>query len=228
MILLGIDDTDTADSPGTNQIARRIVDALATRVPCKMVVRHQLSHSPVIPCTSQNGSASLWFDVDSSHTDEVFETARNVLLANFVEGSDPGISIAAHVPQEVIDFGQSCKTAVHTQDDARPIAARHGIRLEGLGGTEDGVIGALAALGLAATRNDGRVVHLHGMADRRGSIVVAELARLGIAVIEETSGSEIKQGLVQLPKKLRPNIRGDRGVLFVEKSNQGWRALKRD
>ncbi|MCA9030778.1 MAG: hypothetical protein KDA66_08220 [Planctomycetaceae bacterium] len=228
MILLGIDDTDTANSPGTNQIARRIVDALAPLVPCKMVVRHQLSHNPVIPCTSQNGSASLWFDVDDSHTVEVFETARDVLLANYVEGSDPGIAIAAHVPQEVINFGQSCKTAVHAQEDARQIAARHGIRLEGLGGTEDGVIGALAAIGLAATRNDGRVVHLQGMSDRRGTIALAELQRLGIVVTEEASGSEIAEGLVQLPKKLRPNLRSDRVVLFVEKSDQGWRALKRD
>ncbi|MCA8994338.1 MAG: hypothetical protein KDA88_20335 [Planctomycetaceae bacterium] len=228
MILLGIDDTDTANSPGTNQIARRIVDALAPHVPCKMVVRHQLSHNPVIPCTSQNGSASLWFDANESHTEEIFETARGVLVANFVEGSDPGIAIAALVPQEVIDFGQSCKTAVHTQADARQIAARHGIRLEGLGGTEDGVIGALAAIGLATTRNDGRVVHLQGMSDRRGTIALAELQRLEIVVVDEASGGEITEGLVQLPKKLRPNLRSDRVVLFVEKSHHGWLAVKRD
>ena len=42
---------------------------------------------------------------------------------------------------------------------AREIAATHGIHLEGLGGTEDGVIGALAAVGLMATHDDGRVIH---------------------------------------------------------------------
>ena len=47
-----------------------------------------------------------------------------------------------------------------TQTEAHQLAAEHGIHLEGLAGTQDGIIGALAALGLLSTRNDGRVVYL--------------------------------------------------------------------
>ena len=58
-----------------------------------------------------------------------------------------------------MDWGLRCKRELVTQSEARQIAADHGIYLEGLGGTEDGVIGALAAVGLMATKNDGRVVY---------------------------------------------------------------------
>ena len=67
--------------------------------------------------------------------------------------------MAEDVPQAVVEWGLRCQREFVKQSDARQIAAQHGIHLEGLGGTEDGVIGALAAIGLMATQNDGRVIH---------------------------------------------------------------------
>src|SRR6185503_7864697 len=66
------------------------------------------------------------------------------------------------VQPAVIEFGRRCQRELVTQAEARDLAERSGIRLEGLGGTEDGVIGALAAVGLLASGNDGRVVHRPG------------------------------------------------------------------
>lgn len=47
---------------------------------------------------------------------------------------------------------------VLTQERTRTLARNLSIRLKGFGGTEEGVIGAMAGLGLAASNNDGRFV----------------------------------------------------------------------
>jgi hypothetical protein len=57
-------------------------------------------------------------------------------------------------------FSLRCKSEVMTQEEARAVAIRAKCHLEGLGGTEQGIIGALAAIGLIVGGNDGRVVHL--------------------------------------------------------------------
>src|SRR5690606_15744034 len=64
-------------------------------------------------------------------------------------------------PAAASKFGRRCQQEIVTQWEAREVAAAHGFHLEGLGGTEGGVIGALAAVGLAATADDGRIVQ-HG------------------------------------------------------------------
>ena len=105
--------------------------------------------------------------------------------------------------------------------------AAEGIRLEGLGGTEGGVIGALAALGLAAEGHDGRIVQIGRYSDRRGLIAVGELQRMGVSVVEESTGQSVLTGFIDLRKKLRPNLRQGQAVLFVERTTNGWVALKR-
>ena len=59
MIYLGIDDTDTLETAGTNQLAREIVNRLSDRLRCVSIVRHQLFFDPRVPYTSKNGSASI-------------------------------------------------------------------------------------------------------------------------------------------------------------------------
>ena len=56
MIYVGIDDTDTVDTPGTNQLAKALVMRLARDYECVSIVRHQLLFDPRIPYTSKNGS----------------------------------------------------------------------------------------------------------------------------------------------------------------------------
>ena len=48
------------------------------------------------------------------------------------------------------------KKSVLNQEMTCSLAADPGITLQGLGGTEDGLIGAIAGLGLASTQNDSR------------------------------------------------------------------------
>ena len=51
-IHVGIDDTDTLDTPGTNQLARRLAAALPAGFAFVVALRHQLLFDPRVPYTS--------------------------------------------------------------------------------------------------------------------------------------------------------------------------------
>ena len=231
-ILVGIDDTDVLGARGTNHLARALAAQVAERWHCSRILRHQLLVDPRIPFTSHNGSASLAFEPqDGSGADALREEIRRGMLADFIDGSDPGLCVATRVPPEVVVFGQRCRREVVSADEARAVARENGLHLEGLGGTEGGVIGALAAVGLAATGDHGRVV-MNGKwnVDLTGIVSVREVLARGVdAVIEAATGYEVGDGTVDLLKKLRPNRRAGQTVLFVERAPDGtWRALRRD
>ena len=106
------------------------------------------------------------------------------------------------------------------QQIAREVAVRTHLHLEGLGGTEDGVIGALAAVGLLAGGDDGRVIHLGDAAtdlyDISGWQSVEFVRSLGVAEVRELeTGRVVTTGMVDVGKRLRPNLRAGRAVVFV-------------
>src|SRR5690606_23934992 len=93
---------------------------------------------------------------------------RALMQANFIAGSDPGLAVAADVNQAVINFGRQAQQAIVTQEEATTLARQHNIYLAGLGGTNGGIIGALASIGLAASGNDGRYILLGTIRDLSG------------------------------------------------------------
>ena len=132
-----------------------------------------------------------------------------------------------------------------TQTEAHEIAARSGARLEGLGGTNGGVIGALAAIGLTAKGDDGRLVQWkEWVDDLSGPTPVEKLWERGIEVRvlndadaanlrpTRADGRELRAGVVDVGKHARPNLREHRAVLFVSPSPletrelAEWTALK--
>jgi hypothetical protein len=218
MIYVGMDDTDTIDTRGTNQLAKALVRQVAGRFRCLQIVRHQLLNDPRVPFTSQNGSASLLFEplTDGTMT-ELISELRSGMLADFIVGSDPGLCVSDFVPQAAIEWAHRCQRELVHRQQAYDIAAANGVYLEGLGGTEDGVIGSLAAIGLAVERNDGRVVQMGDWPDDLSgpTPIEAVLAR-GIDVLEMESGKAVSSGWVDVGKHLRPNIRAGRYVLFIQ------------
>ena len=232
MIFVGIDDTDTLEGAGTNQLARRLAARMPAGFRVEVVLRHQLLFDPRIPYTSHNGSASLLVHAAPAHTaDELIAPVEAELREWFQAGSDPGLCIAASVPEPVRDWGRRCQREVVTQEEARALAARHALYLRGLGGTEGGVIGALAAVGLLASGDDGRVVHLAGWPwpdELRGRQSVPALVARGVSELRERgSGALVTAGLVDVGKHLRPSWRGGKPVLYLERDENGeWRAVK--
>jgi hypothetical protein len=220
VILVGIDDTDIIGSPGTNQLARAIVGRLGVVAKGSIICRHQLFFDPRVPYTSQNGSASIQLPHGADiPRGELIDTVRDVMHAWFVEGSDPGLAVASGASEEMAVFAARAQTEIVTQADARAVADRTGCHLEGLGGTNQGIIGALAAIALAAGGNDGRVVHVDDWPwpdQFSGVQPVAAIYDRGIAEIRMMSGRSFTGDVIDVGKHLRPNWRGGRLVLFVE------------
>jgi hypothetical protein len=236
VIFVGIDDTDIIGTPGTNQLARAILKRIGDAADGAVICRHQLFFDPRVPYTSKNGSASIQLPhADSASLEWLTDTVGDVMHHWFVPGSDPGLCIATVVTEGMKAFGIRCKAEVVTQDEARAVASRAGCHLEGRGGTEQGIIGALAALGLVAGGEDGRVVHLASWPypDEAfsGPRQVEELYARGIKQIRQLeSGQPVTFGPIDIGKHLRPNWRGGQIVLLVNPSEPGaaapWRALK--
>ena len=220
-IYVGIDDTDMLGSPGTNKLARHLVHSLAADFESLLAIRHQLLFDPRIPYTSKNSSASLLFKSpevtpDCGPAHDLAARVRALMAEWSVLGSDPGLCVATAVPEDIVQFGRRCQTEIVTQEDARRLAARYGVYLEGLGGTEDGVIGALAAVGLAAGGNDGRVVSIGLWPDElSGPVEIDVLQARGVEVCHVDTQEPICSGSIDVGKRLRPAFRGARIVLYV-------------
>jgi hypothetical protein len=114
-----------------------------------------------------------------------------------------------------------------TQAEARALAEAHAIPLVGLGGSQDGVIGALAAVGLAASGEDGRYVLVGRSRELSGLQSIPSLLAAGIQAVRTSDGRPVTNGLV-LTDKLRPARRGGQPVAVVEWAGDYWLPLKLD
>jgi hypothetical protein len=228
-IFLGLDDTDILGSPGTNQIAMALaIKFKEIKIETTMILRHQLWYDPRVPYTSKNGSASMQLECKGLID---FQTlagfCKEFLLSHFVEGSDPGLCLATEdQAKSLISHGWRT-----TSEWVNPAEAIEKAKVWSIAGRDHGIVGALAAVGLAASREQGRVVfHQIGYGEIRGLISVEKLHEFGVLVIEESSQMLVSNGIVDLVKKLRPNIREQKVVLYVEKGLElnSWTALKRN
>lgn len=219
MIYVGIDDTDVLGARGTNQVAREIVRRASDRWTCRRILRHQLLIDPRIPFTSKNGSASIALEPTSDATlSELISLCREALLSDFLPGSDPGLCVTEHVPAALSEFGLLCQREIVTQQQAYDLSEAEGVFLEGLGGTCGGVIGAIAAVGLAATGNDGRVVQWENWPDDlSGRQPVARVTSRAITVREIDQLDDVTEGEVDVGKHLRPNYRHGRAILYAKR-----------
>ena len=166
------------------------------------------------------------------YLDEIFEIAREEMLNDFIEGSDPGLSVATseQIKPSLIAYGKDAQQTVLTQEKARTMAKNLGIRLEGLGGTEDGVIGSIAGLGLAFTSNDGRFLQIGSIRDLIGSQPVQTLLNAGIDGIYTLDGRRVTSGTIwnEETKSVKPCPVNGKTILFVEEIDGELKAVKRN
>src|SRR5262249_40940991 len=110
VIWVGIDDTDTLDTPGTNQLARALARRLEPRYEVARLPGPQLLFDPRVPYTSKNGSASLLLEPRSEPDwPGLIDTLRAGMRERFVPGSDPGLCVTRAVPAAVVAFGRRCQ-----------------------------------------------------------------------------------------------------------------------
>jgi tRNA(Ile2) C34 agmatinyltransferase TiaS len=228
MWIIGLDDTDNLESRGTGHLAREIATVLAADYPVRGVTRHQLLLDPRVPSTKNNSCAAITIEADGDLDPQaLLARVRSLMLDDFQPGSDPGLCLAHEVPASVVAFGRRAQRALVTRHEARGLAAVYGLPLQGLGGDESGVIGALAAVGLASTGEDGRYVQVGRVRELSGLQPVQALLEAGVVAVLTADGQEVAEGLVETAK-LRPACRGGRPIAVVEWQADHWLPLKLD
>jgi hypothetical protein len=161
---IGIDDTDNLETRGTGFRCRELAASLVSNGYGDVIgiSRHQLLFDRRIPYTSHNSSGCI--EIETEKISTVIEISRQYLLENGAIGSDVGLCVAEadNISTEVIHWGSNAKKIILNKVDAIKLANQNNIFLEGLTGTHDGIIGALAAVGLRKSGNDGRYVWVKG------------------------------------------------------------------
>jgi len=230
-VYLGFDDTDTLYSNfGTGKLVRWFQKAMPKGCECLGVVRQQLFVCDEIPYTSHNSAACLIAEMSEPDLlNEVIERAVNHLKHYAVNGSDPGLCVATEFDSSMaslIDFGHFCTRAVSTQRQA--IAAAKKVHLSGHGGTNDGIIGAAAAVGLTVFGWSGRFIEFGNLRNLPDEVLVSELNHKGIEVVsmERDANVPAPKDTVITNGWLRPRLLGHLPVLFVSPQGEGeWKNI---
>ncbi|GIU41686.1 DNA-binding protein [Shewanella algidipiscicola] len=235
--LVCIDDTDDIGTKGTGEIAEEIAFKLSAGQPsrCAFVTRHQLFVHPDIPYTSHN--SAMCFQVRTPLCQaQILEIAVKHLQQECAPASDPGIALldlqAACDHQALIDFGLAAKKEVKTKAEAYALAHSQSIHLSEHGGTGQGVIGAMAGLGLRLQGNDGRIkgqFKLPGLEAGMVELSVAEaIEQTGVDCVLTDSGEPLCfKTPLQLSGKVKAVYREHQVCLLVYQQEGVWRnALK--
>lgn len=222
-VLCSIDDTDNHESRGTGFRARQLARMLTDEGLASMrgISRHQLYVHPDIPYTSHNSALCLDMEWTGGAIGELADITRAYLAEASAPGSDAGFCICPfdEVPAEIVSFGRRAKDTVLRQREARELAGRHGIILEGVTGDEGGVIGAIASVGLRKGAHDGRFVWVEGVRDLSGITTTDYLlGQTGIDSLQTLEGEEISvPGRISVDPWPRPVLFNDRAVLLIER-----------
>ena len=126
----------------------------------------------------------------------------------------------------LILFGRICTTRVVTQKEA--FQAASGIHLSGHGGTNDGIIGAAAAVGLTAHGWGGRFIEFGRLRDFPDKVRVSDLERSGIAVVSIDRDAQIPspEDIVDTKGWLRPRLWGGKpGLPVTFKGKNLWEGV---
>ena len=160
--LVCIDDTDMPGTKGTGWLVQELCEQIQTLGwgTCSAISRHQLFVHEDIPYTSHNSSMCFELSLEKNPMESVIKFMSDYLETRSQNGSDPGLCVAkldsSLARKELIAFGKMAKQAVTSKAAAYDLARQSGIHLSEHGGTGDGVVGAVAGIGLRLSGDDGR------------------------------------------------------------------------
>lgn len=233
-----MDDTDNLESRGTGFRARQLGKTIETHGLgiLEGITRHQLFFDRRIPYTSHNSSACL--EVLTNDLSALTALARDFLLRECADGSDAGLAITSleGADAEIVDWGSRAKKEILTQTEARDIAERKKVLLEGLTGTQDGVIGALAAIGLRKSGNDGRYIGVgkREIRELKGIYRVGQLFNeIRIDAVTDRNGKEISAAdHIDVGDWMRPVLRNNKITIIADQSinneSYEWKVTTKD
>jgi hypothetical protein len=237
-MLLGVDDTDIlGHKPGTGRLARELGENLAQAGLATVVgvVRQQLLVDPRIPYTSHNSPACVILDVERDADGafaRIFGAAAHYVESHAAPGSDPGLCLADReaVGPAVVQWGWRAGCEVLHKAEAAALARCEHLHLQEIGGTGDGIIGALAAVGLTAEGNAGRFLELAGgLRDLGERLPARALRQKGIALLSISPNGDAVPDDVEIRtfNRVRPRLIGGRPVLLLQPTLEGWACFDR-
>lgn len=220
--LIGVDDTDAPGTEGTCRLAERLGLTLQQRHYGRLVsiTRHMLLHHADIYYTTSNSAVCLLLDADADARRDLELTCREYLRRFSTTASDPGFALAAwkDVSPGVVSWGRQAKHIPLIRSSAIELARMHGISIAGFHGTGSGVIGALAAIGLYYSGNDGIFTWLPGLAALQGTLTLPSLLDIcSIDRVENERGRRpLERDLIYLGNEPAPVLRDGKSVLLLE------------
>ena len=227
LVFIGIDDTDIlGGSIGTGRFARNLAEYLekSGRGRTIGVIRHQLLVDPRIHYTSHNSSKCVEFEAAVNLAD-LHQAGITYVNEHFQPGSDPGLCTCAanQSTGDLVEYGKLAQTEVLVKSQAINLAHKSGILLSELGGTGEGIIGALASVGLRAGGNDGRYVQLRGINDIKGQITVGEILKnTAITAVVDEKGNQVgSTEIIDSHDWIKPSIINGKPVLRIRLTNTG-------
>lgn len=237
-IYLSIDDTDNLESCGTGELASQIAAYIHQQGwgECSYITRHQLFIHPDIPYTSHNSSMCFQAQLEDHALGEVINYASDFLARESATGSDPGLCVASSATlgcvAEIIDFGQRAKKVVLTKAQAYELALRSGAHLSQHGGTGQGVIGALAGIGLRMGGQDGRLkgkIAFDTDPIDDGIDVASVVNHSWVSSVQTEHGEVLcNDARIRLIDKVKVVQVEGQPVLLVQRNDQGfWQNLSR-
>ncbi len=171
-LVLCVDDTDDeTKSTSTGKVAGCIAAVVKDLggVVRLGTTRHQLLLREDVPYTSHNSSMAFEACLPANRIDELRKRSLEVLAAECVSTADPGLALAlppagearggakVSLLDEVVAFGKRAKLEYCSKESAYELAARiPWLSLSEHGGDGQGVVGALAGVGLRLSGSDGR------------------------------------------------------------------------
>ncbi|MBN2790038.1 MAG: hypothetical protein JXR69_07600 [Candidatus Delongbacteria bacterium] len=235
---IAIDDTDNIGTAGTGEILENLIVELSDKFETSFsrVTRHQLLVHKDIKYTSHNSSMCSSAFVDTSIIPFIIDHSIEFLTKNCAEGSDPGLCIVDidkvndNGVEKIKKWGSDAKRNVLCKKDAYLLAKETGIHLSEHGGTGDGIIGALAGIGLRLSGNDGRFKGKFDLDVKNGFIKVRDiLLSPSIDIVTTECGSKLSpDDEVFITDKLKTILKDHKSVLMIRKNKEGhWENLSR-
>lgn len=223
LVLVCIDDTDIIGSRGTGELATMLSKAVDTNGWGKSgpVTRHQLLIHPDIPYTSHNSSMCFSAELNEDRLSTFIKYASGFLQTESEDGADPGLCVACidriAYPELLVAFGQRAKNEVLTKEEASELAAKLDIHLSEHGGTGQGIIGALAGVGLRLSGSDGRLKgKLEIEAANRTATVREIMAQTKVDLVKSIDGVLLNDDeVIKLGDWVKPVLIDKRLVLLV-------------
>lgn len=223
--LIAIDDTDNLESVGTGKLARWLAARLEEKalIDGYTVTRHQLLVHPDVPYTSHNSSSCIETDAAADAGDAIFDTAQSFLIEHEHDGANPGLCVVRGdaVPAPLPEIGRRAQRVVLDLAAFDAEIEPFGLRVWSRGETGQGRIGAVCGVALRSTGEDGRFIHLRGIRDVCGCVSAAEiLEQTGVDMIFDEAGGALGAGeMIDTRDWIRPNLRGGRAVLSVQRED---------